>query len=99
MVGPLHAQSPRWGDAWAVSAIRLRRLAICSAVSCRPVQLLMYDTLTSRFWLSRFGHTAQHEACWTERHGTAAMHLNGAVGCEATTMHLCIKSRQSISIY
>ena len=57
------------GDAWAVSAMRLRRPAICSAVSCRPVQQLMYDTLTSRFWLSRFGHTAQHEACWTDCHG------------------------------
>ena len=51
------------GDACAVSAMRLRRPAICSAVSCRPVQLLMYETLTSRFWLSRFGHTAQRKAC------------------------------------
>ena len=68
------------GDACAVSAMRLRRPAICSAVSCRPVQLLMYDTLTTLFWLSRFGHTAQRKTYQGERHGTASGHLINVSG-------------------
>ena len=58
------------GDACAVSAMRLRRPAICSAVRSRPVQLLMYATLTSLFWLSRFGYTAQRKAHLGEGLGT-----------------------------